>query len=326
MHQGQGPAANPTDDYDAFRRIRLTKAFVNRSLFYTLSDAKTLLQSFHDSSETFQHSPLPHLDSARLAHSFRDWSNHNGALIFDSLSVAVEALFAHPPILDAQQTTSGESAPSSNATEEPSNRQRPAVNHGYFGNHEAAHIVMICIHALTSSVPVGWPRSWAQLRSLRSWGVVVPSATGNTDNFVDPYITIIDALEYEPAVRLADRLLQAIGVRTCFDHILLAIHKDGIPAKSRSAILEDSLITILVRHLEVIERVTSDSKQKMKSGNAANKEPGWTVTATLMEWLKTMIIKKWDGRVEVNKWSSVGTAIMLLHKLRKHTFFLWLKE
>ncbi|KAJ4350577.1 hypothetical protein N0V95_004626 [Ascochyta clinopodiicola] len=48
-----------------------------------------------------------------------------------------------------------------------------------------------------------------------------------------------------------------------------------------------------------------------------DKEPGWTVTATFMEWLKTMIIKRWDGKVEVNKWSSTGTAIMLLHEFYK---------
>ena len=320
VRQRQCSVTNLTDDYDAFRRVRLTKAFVNRSLFYTLSDAKTLLQSFHDSSEAFQHSPLPHLDSARLVHSFRDWSHHNGGLLFDSLSVAIEALFTPPPMLDAHRTTIDELTPSGDATEEPSNRQRLAANHRYFSNYEAAHIVMICIHVLTSSVPVGWPHSWAQLRSLRSWGVVVPSATGNTDDFVDPYMTIIDALEYEPAVRLVDRLLQAIGARTCFDHILMAMHKDATPAKPGSAVLEDSLMTILVQHLEVIERVASDSKQKMKSSNTPNKEPGWTVTATLIEWLKTVIIKKWDGRVEVDKWSNVGTSIMLLHKLRKHTF------
>ena len=59
----------------------------------------------------------------------------------------------------------------------------------------------------------------------------------------------------------------------------------------------------------------------MKSINTTNKEPGWTVTATLVEWVKTTIIKNWDGKMEVNKWNSVGAAIVLLRQLRKHPAF-----
>ncbi|XPS69623.1 hypothetical protein M3J09_001885 [Ascochyta lentis] len=317
VHHGQqqrGSAFLPAVSYDTPRQCQLARAFVNRSLFYTLSDAETLLQSFRDANEVFQHSPLPHLDSARLAHSFRDWNQCNGALIFDSLSVAVEALFTRPPELETQQPLSSMPASGSSSTEDSTDNRKSTVSPLYFSNHEAAHIVMICIHALTSSVPVGWPRSWAQLRSLRSWGVIVPSATGNTDDFIDPYVNIIDALEYEPAVRLTDRLLRGIGARTCFEHILSAMHEDATSAESESITLEDSLTTILVRHLEVVERVASDKKQKMKTTSTLDKEPGWTVTATFMEWLKTTIIKRWDGKVEVKKWSSAGTAIMLLHE------------
>jgi hypothetical protein len=317
--QENDSAFNSAVEYDASRRIQPVKAFVNRSLFYTLSDPETLLQSFRDSNEAFQDSPLPHLDSARLAHSFRDWNQRNGALIFDSLSLVVEALFTRPPALDTPNPSNRKSAPNGDPKESTADKpESPIVNPRYLSNHEAAHIVMICIHALTSLVPVGWPRSWAQLRSLRSWGVVAPNATSNADDFLDPYMNIIDALEYEPAVRLADRLLRGIGARTCFEHILVALHEDAkAPLKPNSTTLEDGLMTLLVKHLEVVERVALDNKRKMKSINIANKEPGWTVTATFMEWLKTIIIKKWDGKLEVNKWSNVGTAVMLLHEFRK---------
>ncbi|KAJ4983913.1 Ubiquitin-protein ligase E3A [Stagonosporopsis vannaccii] len=291
--------------------------FVHRSLFYTLGHVETLLQSFHDSNEAFQSSPLPHLDSTRLAHSFRDWSQHTEALIFDSLSVTVDALLTRPPALESQ-AAADRNRPSNCPTAGFKDHQR------YLNNHEAAHIVMICIHALTSSVPVGWPRTWAQVRSLRSWGVIIPSATAEADHFVDPYINIIDALEYEPAVMLAERLLRAIGVRSCFDHVLEAIHKKVVSTGSAPAAPEESLSSILIQHLEVIERVALDNKRKLNSATTT-KDPGWTVTATLVEWLKTIIVKKWDGNVEVSKWSSVGAAVILLHKLhdRERQLNLW---
>ena len=140
-------------DYDSKRHFRPSTAFANRSLFYTLSDADTLLESFHDSNDDFASSPLPHLDSARLAHCFRDWDRRNGALIFDSLWNALDALFVPPPELDIQK--SPRLRPSRKGASESSTKQSrtsTVTAPRYLSTHEAAHIVMICIHALTSLV------------------------------------------------------------------------------------------------------------------------------------------------------------------------------
>jgi hypothetical protein len=80
----------------------------------------------------------------------------------------------------------------------------------------------------------------------------------------------------------------------------------------------ESLSSLLTRHLVVVEQAALETKRKMKSINTTNKEPGWTVTATLLEWLKTTILKNWDGKMEINKWNSVGAAIVLLRQLCKH--------
>ena len=314
----QKPADDIAGEKFTYRWSRTDEAFVKRSLFYTLGDADALLLSFKDPNDAFRSSPLSHLDSARLAHSFRDWSQDTAALIFDSLSIALEALLVPPPALDQQGENEYSSIPDSLpkvgsiSTSESKSRPR------YLNNYESAHIVMICVHALTSSVPVAWPRTWAQLRDLRSWGVIVPSVTADLDNFVDPYVKIIDAFEYEPAVRLAKRLLRMIGVRSCFDH-MLAARKSELEAGGADEIPRyENLSSLLTRHLVVVEQAALETKRKMKSINTINKEPGWTVTATLLEWLKTTIIKNWDGKMEVNKWNSVGAAILLLRQLRKH--------
>jgi hypothetical protein len=304
-------------DYDSHRRARRTKPIVNRSLFYTLSNPETLLASFHDANGVFKDSPLPHLDSVRLVNSFRDWNQRNGALIFDSLWLALDALFVPPPELDNQKSprlrpsrkgafTDSSSGPSSGSSNEAISASR------YLSTHEAAHIVMICIHALTSSVPVGWPHTWAQIRKLRSWGVIVPNAAPNTDAFTHPYMDIIDALEYEPALRLADRLLRAIGTRTCFEHIRESTDANCDLGNYGHFLPYDRLVDVIREHLIVMERVALATKRRMNWNQKSDEDPGWTVTATLMEWLRTIIIKKWDS-----KWSSVGTAVMVLDKLRK---------
>lgn len=305
-------------DYDTNRRYRLSTPYVNRSLFYTLSNSETLLKSFHDVEPAFEISPLPHLDSARLTHSFRDWTRHNGALVFDSLCVSLKALYTYPPELSAQK--SPRSAPFRKGAIGSDSRRRlpgapnPAVAEDRFLDvFEAAHIAMICIHALTSSVSIGWPHTWAQLRKLRGWGIILPTATPDIDSFSHPYLEITDELEYEPAIRLTEHLLRAIGTRTCFEHILSTMQKQEDDHHGKDL----TLLDVIVQHLIVVERVAVASKQRMASNGKVSDDPGWTVTATLIEWLKTVITKRWDNKPEVNKWSSVGTAVMLLEKLCK---------
>ncbi len=312
-------------DRDASCRTRSAKPFINRSLFYTLSNPDTLLKSFRDSNEAFEDSPLPHLDSCRLVYSFRDWQQHSDALIFDSLWIALEALFTPPPELDTQKSPrlkpTRKAAAKMNLpedeTEEPKSKAGTSSSR-YFTNHEAAHIVLICIHALTSLVSAGRIHIWEELRKLRSKGITIPNFS-TTGAFNYPHLNIIDELEYEPAVRLADRLLRAIGTRTCFEHILASLsgrenqHEDSSDASDDDA----TLIDIIVEHLEVAERVALAKKHKALPSISLNTDPGWTVTATFAEWLRTIILKKWDGKAEINKWSSVGMAFSMLDKFRK---------
>ncbi|KAF1941332.1 ubiquitin-protein ligase E3A [Clathrospora elynae] len=311
-------------DYDKRYPFRPAKPFVNQSLFYTLSDPDTLLKSFHDHNGAFKDSPLPHLDSVRLVPSFQDWNRLNGALVFDSLWVAVEALFTPPPELDVQKSPrlrpsrKGASSDSWSEHSSGSKKDRTAAPR-YLSTNEAAHIVMICIHALTSLVPVGWPHTWARLRRLRSWGVIIPDVTPNMNAFTHPFMDIIDELEYEPALRLADRLLRGIGMRTCFEHILASLnYQENEQASSEPVTAGETLVGIIVRHLEVVERVALANQQRLNSKRDVSEDPGWTVTATFMESLRTIIIKKWDGKAEINKWSTVGTAVRVLDKLHSH--------
>lgn len=309
-------------DYDTNRRYRPTKPFVNRSMFFALSDPEALLKSFHDQYDVeFKNSPLPHLDSRRLTYAFRDWNQRNGALIFDSLWASVEALFRPPPELDTQKSprlkpSRKDAAMHMGPEHQPASTASQAAPGRYLSDQEAAHIIMICIHALTSLVPVGWTHTWTQLRKFRSWGIAMPNApphTDSTDAFMDPWLSIIDELEYEPAIRLADRLLRGIGARICFEHVLTSLGH-GVNSRDKFGPLIGSspLLGVLIRHLREVERVGIASKKKMRVNIDTEEDPGGTTTAIFMEWLRTIIIKKWDGKPEIHKWGSVGTAIMLL--------------
>jgi hypothetical protein len=315
-------------DYDTNRKFRPATPFVNRSLFFSLSDTETLLKSFRDEqNKDFANSPLPHLDSYRLANAFQDWNQHNGALIFDSLCISVDALFRPPPELHTQKSPRLKPSRKGAAQRGPSSPDLPQDSFGrYLSDEEAAHIIIICIHALTSLVPKGWPHTWVQVRKFRGWGVIVPGATPQedfTDGFAHPWLSIVDDLEYEPAVRLASRLLRGIGARLCFEEVLSNLriqksdeHGSQPDAKAESSTAPGALADILVRHLEEVEGNAISRKTKTKVIQDTSEDPGWTVTATFMEWLRTIIIKEWDGKALIRKWTGSGAAFALLTHFR----------
>jgi hypothetical protein len=305
-------------DYDTNRHFQPSTTFANRSLFYTLSDPETLLKSFRDPSKAFENSPLSHLDSARLTHSFRDWSRHNGALVFDSLWITLKALFTPPPELKVQKSPrlapARKGALASNSIDQLDDSSYVSLSkHRYLDNAEAAHIAMVCIHALTSSVSVGWPHTWTQVRKLRAGGTVLPDSAPNIDGYIHPYLNIIDDLEYEPAIRLAEHLVRAIGARMCFERILSVTKKQAGEQEDDASLA--SLLDIVVQHLVIVERVALATKRRMSPNGSQSGDPGWTVSSVLLEWLKTVVMKRWDSKPEVNKWSSAGSAILLIHKL-----------
>ncbi|KAF1956918.1 hypothetical protein CC80DRAFT_592942 [Byssothecium circinans] len=298
-------------EYDnAHRHFRPSKPFVNRSLFFTLSDPETLLKSFRDiSNPDYQDSPLPHLDAYRLTNAFSDWNRRNGALVFDSLWIAAGALFRPPPELDTQKSPrlkpSRKDAPSDHASE----RSPPFESH--------------------SVKSTRWSNIWPQLRKFRGWGVILPGPPSQTDsnNGFARLVSIVDELEYEPAVRLADRLLRGIGTRMCFEHILVRLgNGDERHGKTSEPLQASPLLSILIEHLAVVERIATARKAKHKANQSRTEDPGWTVTAIFLEWLRTVIIKKFDGKAEVNKWSSVGAAISILERLHVHMSDLNLQE
>ena len=302
-------------DYDKRTRLRRTMPFVNRSLYYTLSDPDTLLRSFREEPwKEGGHSPLPHMNPGRLSHAFRAWNKRNGSLVFDSLWIATKALFTPPPELVVQKSprlrASLKSTDSNMFANPPLSPSDDSNQSMYLSDLDATHIIIICIHALTSSVPNGWPHVWSQIRKLRSWGVILPQDPTETQHYayLDPWISITDELEYGPALRLADRLVRGIAARRCFSEILKTLSDRASEQPQDYQESRFNLTGLLIKHLTIVEGQALASRRDLKT----DEDPGWTVTSIFLEWLRTIIIMGWDGKAEVHRWSAVGGAIEIM--------------
>lgn len=315
---GDIPGLSFVVDYDKRTRLRRTMPFVNRSLYYTLSDPDTLLRSFREEPwKEGGHSPLPHMNPGRLSHAFQAWNKRNGSLVFDSLWTATKALFTPPPELVAQKSprlrASLKSTDSNMFANPPLSPSDDSNQSMYLSDLDAVHIIMICIHALTSSVPNGWPHAWSQIRKLRSWGVILPQCPTETQHnaYLDPWIGITDELEYEPALRLSDRLVRGIAARRCFSEILKTLSDRATEQQQDYQESRFHLTDLLIKHLTIVEGQALASRRDLKT----DEDPGWTVTSIFLEWLRTIIIMGWDGKAEVHRWSAVGGAIEIMADL-----------
>lgn len=319
----QTKTSTRSEYHKARRHHRDRQSFVDQVLFYNLSNADTLTDSFYCPAEKFKDSPLPHLDSNALIDAFSGWKSQSKAQIFDSLCIAAEALFTPPPELTSQKSPrlkpSSKTTSRRNSVVDEAFGLPSATSHTqYLSNLEAAHLSMICIHALTSSVREVCYTDWINVRKARSQGEIIPNS--KRDFYIgSSFIDLVDDLEYEPAVRLADRLLRGLGARECYERSLAQFHvgsppSDYVPPKRHPG----SVIEVLVKHLKIIEHLEVEKRKKMDLVVLQGNDPGWTVTSTFVEWLRTIVLHRWDGKPLVNKWSSAGTAMRLLDTLRMY--------
>jgi hypothetical protein len=320
------------------RTSRQSLLQINRDLYLALSDHNVLLKSFREEELQFGDSILSHLNPANMDSAFRNWTRFNGSLIFDSLWQALEVLFNPPEEISTHQKSPmlrpGASKPSSrkpnqagehsNATYETLGRDKSTdykpmnSNQKYLSDDDAAHLIMICIHALTSHVPKGLPNIWSAVRKLRSWGIILPSSRSSPrpEGYMESWLHIIDAFEYEPALRLAERVVKAVAARRCFSEIQETLSKSSDQSNSKKSDTSSNLMDIICHHLRQIE--TEARKARSTPENPRNRnqgELGWSVTAVFYEWLRTLAIKKWDRNMTIYRWGPVGGAFYIMGEI-----------
>ncbi|KAJ9640465.1 hypothetical protein H2199_006004 [Coniosporium tulheliwenetii] len=292
--------------------------YVNRSLFYGLSNPDVLLRSFRESSwSTVQTSPLPHLDPSTLEHTFRAWYSRNQSLIFNSLCAALECLFVPPRRVKLNRNLQAEASRGSKRPEAWSLKDR-----------DAAHIIMICVHALTSFVSKNWPGTWMPLRRMRGRDRTYPDVdfaretVGGDTSHVRRWTRVVDELEDPLALRLATKLVRAVAARRCHSEILRSTGENMFDKYKPDFRMQFPLMNLLMEHLQEVEK---DARKRQATFEHPELElehppadPGWTVSSVLLDWLRTIVLKNWDGKAEVKRWEPVGAAIEFMAHLYKH--------
>ncbi|KAH0566145.1 hypothetical protein GP486_000448 [Trichoglossum hirsutum] len=320
------------EDLTRFRQSPHVEAerFAKQSIFYVLSDPNAILESFTDgepeASDGHHERILVRPHPVDLDEAFRLLMRKNSTLVFNSLWLAIESLFTAPPELippspriKAAISTSSPYTPSSPIE---ASLRLPSQKARYFTDPEAAHIVIICLHALVAGLPKATPETWLAIHKLRAEGKVVPDSNlvGANTGPVASMLEAIEVLEDEMALRLVKRLTRAVAARTYFTEVMKTKSRKGKGSRDKRRDRRGVMEIVCDHFARCGDVVGSNSPrmdaEKSSSGWSKGEDPtGWSIPALMLEWIRSALIKEWDGKEEVSRWSIAGGAIGMLSSL-----------
>lgn len=314
----QGRSENYKWRYSS-RRQREVYPFVAQSVFYGLSNNQQLLQSFRRISSSSQGEEETKerdtIDLHALESTLRRLHEIcPGDLILNSLWSSLERLFVPPENLPVQlrsnlrmsQYLTGNrlpvaSRPSLSATEEP------------LSDMDAAHMLTVVFFVLITFLPKVDPQTWRGIQQVREAGTVLPSAEMQK---LPPHsstmlVDVTDRLENDMALRLVQRLVRALAARLAFAKISKTKSSPVADVKlQRAPTVLDLLFDNLCEHHKLSEKIVEQNKVSSAAQSPVR-------AAVIVEWLRTLFLKEWDGKPEITGSGTAGGAVQILSSMYK---------
>ena len=297
-------------------------AYSGQSMVYILSNVDALLKSFlHCDDSNAGSKVLRPYEFPLLVDLFRKLCriDMHPQKIFPSLWISAGRLYPTSAVISKRRTLTASGLDSFVFDPIPTYHGRS------LNDLEACHVVKIILAALVAYVPKCSPLSWLAVRKLHASGQVAPSV--DTDNspadqkMIGKLVRILQAFENEMALSLVIRFARSIDIRY---HLSRARALAENAEKNRrqfpptfSRVLDyvnSNSLTICVNNKE------SQPSVKYQDWIDPEIEPitwhpeEWPI---IIEWLRAVILKEWDGKAKIAKGSAVGGALGLLLHIRR---------
>jgi len=312
--------------------------FCNQSIMYVFSSSDAILQSFvSHTGKRFSSLGVWSDDLSRMVDSFRllHTLDFQPANIFPSLWETAGKLFVTrttPASLRLKKRTSSQpTSPGLSESEE------------LLDDAEAAHIAKVILAALVGYTAEGTAETLRAVRTLRASGQIAPASTPAdypARKTLSECMIMIDQFEDEMALTLVTRLMKALATRK---YLAGSAHHRALkePRNNKQTCAVPDIMTLVVRNVVIPQAMPMNavkilSRPSIKGATLlAFSELGWEkdgvdvdarvfllwsepqtkVLELVIEWLRSVLIKEWDGKAEVPKCSAVGGALELMSSI-----------
>ena len=314
-------------------------AYGIQSIINVLSNAKTLLHSFRCTPPTKSStSNIPSVGFREISGTFRTLMeiDYHPSNIFPSLWNSVGSLYLPGP--SRSKSPVGKVHPPKRARDADSESRlhhklsvSTNLENTILNDAEAAHVAKIALAALVASVPACSSKAWLYIQSLRASGKVAPITYGppRSSGTIDDLLEIIDSLDNELSLALMTRLVKAIAARLCILEISrnqgLSSRREVHPLHGEKDIIEMILDGVWdSNHANTLSESTtgvSDTGREPSMDNLhnpqSNETPEISPFSIIVEWLRSVVLREWDGKAEVPRWGAVGGALEFLSYICK---------
>ncbi|KAJ5221132.1 uncharacterized protein N7469_010019 [Penicillium citrinum] len=297
-------------------RQRQAFPFIAQSTFFIFSSAKHILHSFRrealDSKTQERGAMASHLDISNLRESLQrllavcPWD-----IALHSLWSALDKLFVPPNDFTSARgsrrssrssTMTGLAPPVVRKTSGPSTDE-------HLSDADAAHIATVVLFVLVSAIPDLSISTWRGILRMRAAGTIASSADMQKlpAEHAQQAVEATDKLEHELGIRLVNRLVRALAARLAYHEI----------SKARQAY---SLEIPKQRRFNVLDRIVDHLSEhhSLKQSEAEEDSPQFAGPAPLIvEWLRTVFLREWDGNPEMARSSAAGGAVQILALMYK---------
>ena len=316
--QSMGSFDNPDWQF-ATPRQRQVFPFVAQSVFFIFSNTKQMLLSFgkdamdlNGSSETPTDSRLDVLNlrgSLQRLFTICPWD-----VALHSLWSGLDKLFLPPNEFTstrASRRSSRSSTMTSSAAPPPAVRRlSESVPEGHLSDADAAYIATIALFVLVGSVPNLDSQTWRGILRMRAAGTVASSADMQklSPEHARQAVEATDRLEHELGLRLVNRLVRALTARLAYHEISKArqVYSLDLPKQRKVSVL-DRIIDNLTDHYDIQGGATDASAAPQPTGPAH----------LILEWLRTLFLREWDGNPEMARSSAAGGALQIMALMYK---------
>ncbi|KAJ5978180.1 hypothetical protein N7501_001522 [Penicillium viridicatum] len=295
-------------------RQREVFPFVAQSAFYVFSSPSQILRSFGSESTDMIGVTFSRLDVSRLRLSLqRLFTICPWDIALHSLWSSLDKLFVPPLGLPSSARPSRRSSRSSTMTGPAAppvvpRRISESVSEDHLSDHDAAYIATIALFTLVSFMPNIDLGTWRTVVRMRAAGSVASLSDMRKlpSKNAQHAIEVTDRFEHELGLRLINRLVRALTARLAYHEI----------SKARQVY---SLDLPKQRRLSVLDRVVDYLSEHHISHTAGSNEPTESISPTclIVEWLRTLFLREWDGNPEMARSSPAGGAIQILASMYK---------
>ena len=294
-------------------------AYSSQSMTYILSNVDALLQSFlHCDDSNAAVKVVRSYDFALIVDLFRKlrWIDMHPQKIFPSLWISAGRLYPVSTATKKRRPFGASDLVSSSFSLAPTS-QGVSLN-----DLEACHVIKIILAALVASVPTCSSMGWLAVRKLHASGQVAPLIDSDFSaaekKMIGKLVRTLDAFENETALNLVIRLARSIDVRYHLARAM-ALAEDADKNCRQFPPIFSRVIDYVNADSHKICVTSSEDQPSVKSGEWIDPEAEpitwhpreWPV---IIEWLRAVVLKEWDGKAKIAKGSAVGGALgLMLH-------------